>query len=107
MMETDNKFKETILSTRHRQLNRQIIPNFHLVWLDEDNHYPSFLTKFQEIINTVNVFNNVDQCIDFIIKMENHEGLLVVSAEIFHFIHPIVQDMSQISSIYILSQKRN
>jgi hypothetical protein len=84
-----------------------MVQNFHLVWLDRNIDETSndmcrnFITNFQQIVNTVNTFIDVDECIDFIMDIEE-QVFMIISKEFSEIISPIVQDISQINLVYIL-----
>jgi hypothetical protein len=96
-------------STRLRRLpyGTRMVQNFHLVWLDRNIDETSndmcrnFITNFQQIVNTVNTFIDVDECIDFIMDIEE-QVFMIISKEFSEIISPIVQDISQINLVYIL-----
>jgi hypothetical protein len=57
------------------------------------------------LVNTVNAFIDADECIDFITDGEQEKIFMIISGTFSQIIVPIVQDISQISSIYSLGQK--
>ncbi len=70
-----------------RQLNTPVVQNFHLVWLDgdidevNDDGYRDSITKLRQVVNTVNTFDDVDECIDFITDI-NEKTFMVISQEL-------------------------
>jgi tetratricopeptide (TPR) repeat protein len=105
------KTKSTTASSSARlrpALNARIVQNFHLVWLDgsideTNDDYRNSVTKLQQVVNTVNTFINVDECIDFIIDI-GEKAFVVISGEFSQPIISIVQDISQVNCVYIFSK---
>jgi predicted CoA-binding protein len=94
-----------------RQLpNVRMVQNFHLVWLDssidevnnDDCH--NSITKLREVVDTINTFRDVDECIDFVTEIKEVEAFMLVSEEFSQVIVPIVRDIPQVSSVYIFCQ---
>jgi tetratricopeptide (TPR) repeat protein len=96
----------------HRPSNARMVQNFHLVWLDgsidemnnEDRH--NSITQLRQVVNTVNIFIDVDECIDFVTDIKNEETFMLVSGTFSQIIVPIIQDMSQIRSVYIFCEDK-
>jgi tetratricopeptide (TPR) repeat protein len=95
-----------------RLLDTRIVQNFHLVWLDENidevnnNDYRNSITKFRQIVNTVNTFIDVDQCMDFITDYKEEKAFMVISSEFSQIAVPIIQNISQVSSVYIFCENK-
>jgi tetratricopeptide (TPR) repeat protein len=109
IMATNPKATTASSSTSPRRLlNARMIQNFHLVWLDgsidemNDDCHKS-ITKLRQVVNTVNTFINVDECIDFITDIEE-KCFVVISEEFSPPIISIVQDISPVSCVYIFRQ---
>jgi hypothetical protein len=56
----------------------------------------------RQVVNTVNTFINVDECIDFITDI-GEKTFVVISGEFSQPIVSIVQDISQVNCVYIFS----
>jgi len=90
-----------------RQLHIPVVQNFHLVWLDEslgeDNNDEccEAVMKLRQIVNTVNTFTDVDECIDFITDIERELCIMLVSEFFFGIIAFIIPEVRQITSVYI------
>jgi hypothetical protein len=68
-----------------RLRNVRMIQNFHLVWLDgsiyeTNDDCRNSITKLRQVVNTVNTFVDVDECIDFITDIRE-KAFLVISGE--------------------------
>jgi hypothetical protein len=83
-----------------------MVQNFHLVWLNRgtdevnDDDCRKFITKLREVVNTVNMFVDVDECIDFITDIEE-KVFIVISGELSPSIISIIEDISQVNCVYI------
>jgi hypothetical protein len=90
-----------------RPVNARMVQNFHLVWLDEsfddvnNDDCHKFITQLRQVVNTVNTFIDVDECIDFITDIKEEKTFMIVSGRFCQIIVPVVQDISHVSSVYI------
>ena len=87
-------------------LTERVIQNFHLVWLDSrisetDDDYRNYIQKLKEIVNTVNTFVSVDQCIDFISEIPDETAFMITSGALTQTAVSVIDNMTQISGIYI------
>jgi hypothetical protein len=93
-------------TTPRRLLNPQIVQNFHLVWLDasvdevNDGDCGNSIAKLRQVVNT---FIDVDECIDFITDIKE-KVFMIISAEFSQTIISIIQDIPQVSGIYIFRE---
>jgi hypothetical protein len=84
-----------------------MVQNFHLVWLDENidetnnDDCRNSITKLRQVINTVNTFNNVDECIDFIDSIKEEKAFMISSGALGQTTAPMIHDKSQVNTIYI------
>jgi tetratricopeptide (TPR) repeat protein len=84
-----------------------MIQNFHLVWLDgsidEDNNDDcrNTIIKLRQVVNTVNTFIDVDECIDFINDIKEEKTFMIISGTFGQTTVPVVHDKLQVSTIYI------
>jgi tetratricopeptide (TPR) repeat protein len=88
--------------------NARIVQNFHLVWLDgsideTNDDCRNSITKLRQVVNTVNTFVDVDECIDFITDI-GEEAFVVISVEFSQPTISIVQNISQVNCVYIFSK---
>jgi tetratricopeptide (TPR) repeat protein len=94
-----------------RPLSIRIIQNFHLVWLDEnidenDDDYRNSITQLRQVVNTINTFMDIDECIDFITDIPKETAFMIVSETCSQYIIPVVQDILQIKSVYIFCENQ-
>jgi hypothetical protein len=87
------------------------IQNFLLVWLtsniDEVNNvdFISSITKLRQVANVVEMFTDVDECVDFITDMENEQIFMISSETLDQTMVSIVQDITQVNSVYIFRRQ--
>ena len=90
-----------------RPSNVRMVQNFHLVWLDgsidemNNDDCRNTITKLRQVMNTVNTFTNVNECIDFISGITEAKAFMISSGAFGQTTVPTVHDMRQVSAIYI------
>ena len=94
-----------------RILRTRILQNFHLVWFDENinedsDDYQNSITQLQQVVNTVNIFTDIDECIDFITDITEEATLMIVSEVFNQNTLSVVQDISQIKSVYVMCKNK-
>ncbi|CAF0897623.1 unnamed protein product [Adineta steineri] len=100
-------------STRsHRSRNAQTFQNYHLVWLYEgiddlsNDIYSNAIIKLHGVVNTINTFTDVDECINFITDDEEKKIVMIIPGSLCQTIVPIVQDIPQVHCVYIYSEDK-
>ena len=92
-----------------RLISVPMVQNFYLVWLDEsidevnDNDCHNSIIKLRQVVNAVNTFIDIDECIDFITDT-NEKVFVVISGKFSQTTISIVQYIPDVSSIYIFSK---
>ena len=87
--------------------NTRIIQNCHIVWLDQSidevssDDCRNSIMKLRQIVNTVKIFVDMDECLDFITDHKEEKAFMVLSGDFGQTIAPIVQDISEVSYVYI------
>jgi tetratricopeptide (TPR) repeat protein len=90
-----------------RPPNGRMVQNFRLIWLDgsideiNNDDYCNSITKLRQIVNTVNTFTDVDECIGFINDIKEEKIFMISSGALGQTIVPVVHDKPQVSTIYI------
>ncbi|CAF0927206.1 unnamed protein product [Rotaria sp. Silwood1] len=76
-----------------------------LVWLDSTIKYTDDwteeLNRAREIINNLKIFDNPNDCINFMKMVVNDKIFLIVSHQFVHFICSIKSELRSLSSIYV------
>ena len=89
-------------STSRSQCLRQ---NYSIVWLDEnDKNYRNSLIELQQVIDTVDLFIDIDECIDSITDRPDEAVYMIVSEKYIQQLSLVIGDISQVKSIYIFYQ---
>ena len=89
-----------------------MVQNFLLIWLDgsidevNNDDCRNSITKLRQVVNDVNTFTDMDECIDFITDIKEEKAFMIVSGTFSQIIVPIVQDISQVSCVYIFCENK-
>jgi tetratricopeptide (TPR) repeat protein len=103
---------ERISVRRHRLPNARMVQNFLLIWLDtniDENNSDdcrNTITKLRQVVNAVNTFVDVDECIDFITEIKEEKAFMIVSGALGQTTVPLAHNMPQLTAIYILCGNR-
>ena len=94
---------------RRRSIN--MAQNVLLIWLDEkiDKHNEDFrntISQFQRIVNTINIFTDGEQCIDFLNNMDDGKACIIIGDSFRQAIVPRIHNMSQVGRIFISSDRK-
>jgi hypothetical protein len=105
---TESTTKSSNIIPRHPPYAR-IIQNFHLAWLDRsidetNDDYRDSITEFQKVVDMVNTFVDVDECVDFI-RDRAENVFVIISGEFAQHAIPVIQDIPEVRSVYIYSKK--
>ncbi|CAF1452209.1 unnamed protein product, partial [Adineta steineri] len=101
----NSESKFTLLSTQVSY--EDTIQNVCLIWLDknigEENDIDcmNIIVQLRQVINDIQTFTDVDECVAFINVITDKKICLVSSGALGHTIVPIIHDRAQISDIYI------
>ena len=92
-------------------LTQRIIQNFHLVWLDgnineNDDDCRNSIKKLKQIVNTVNTFIDIDECVDFIDRIPEETAFMIISGAFGETTMPVIHNKKQVSGIYIVCENK-
>jgi Tfp pilus assembly protein PilF len=85
----------------------RIVQNFRLIWLDNgiDEVYSddsiNTIIKLREVVNTINKFTDLNECIQFITGIEDEKAFVITSASLGQDLVPNIHDLPQVDAIYI------
>jgi tetratricopeptide (TPR) repeat protein len=102
----------TSIEASSMRRHRPMVQNFHLVWLDgsideiNNDDCRNSITKLRQIVNTVNTFTDVNECIDFITDIKDEMTFMIISEAFSPIIVPVVEAISQVSSVYIVCENK-
>ncbi|CAF1267984.1 unnamed protein product [Adineta steineri] len=92
---------------RSRRLYGGTVQNFVVAWLDENideennTDCQNTISKLREVVNTVNTFTNMEECVTFITDSKAEKIFMILSSALGQITVPVVHDMVQVSTIYI------
>ncbi|CAF1513469.1 unnamed protein product, partial [Didymodactylos carnosus] len=95
---------------RRRIEPQELIQNFLLLWLDayideSTDDFRNSMKQLRRTVNTIETFQDTDECINFITKLENKKVFLIISGALCQTIVPNIHQLDQIYSIYIFCRK--
>jgi hypothetical protein len=96
----------TTQSYHNTYRNRRIVENSLLIGLDStidecNDDCRNIITELRCIVNSTNVFNDVDQCVEFLSQINDEKAFMIVSGALGQQIVPIIHDLPQLNAIYI------
>jgi len=81
---------------------------FRVIWLDSNidkityNNYVDIINQLEQVVNIVNPFTNIAECIDLITDVKNEKIFMIISETFSQVIlNPVIQDNHQVHYIYI------
>jgi hypothetical protein len=82
-------------------IGSHVVENFILVWIDfnideSNNNTRTYITRLQSIINSIKIFTNLDQCVDFITDLVDEKVLMIISGDMSQQFVPIFQELIQL-----------
>ncbi|CAF1434612.1 unnamed protein product [Adineta steineri] len=99
-------------SRRSRRLDGATVQNFLVVWLDENINEENnidcqnTITKLREVVNAVNTFTNMEECVTFITDIEAEKVFVILSDTLGQATVPVIHDMTQVNTIYIFCENK-
>ena len=94
------------------RFRRHILQNSVLLWLDSDvdessRDFQNMKTQLQTVVNNIKVFTKPDPCVDFLTDTNEAKVFMITSKTIGEQIVPLIHDVPQLDSIYILSDNES
>jgi len=104
--------KESNTSISYKNLRHRIIEDFVVVWLDSnisetDSNYQNYITQLQHVFSPISIFNDPEQCIDFLTDIMNEKVFLIVSDTLGYQLMRFIQDLSQLQTIYVFGEHKS
>ena len=95
-------------SSGSAQPTQRMVQQFFLVWIDPNidqstADYHKSVAQLRSIVNDVTSFKQPDDAIDFLTDIHGMSGFLIVTDTIGQRILPLIQDISILDTIYILT----
>lgn len=90
----------------------RIIQNFLLVWFavngeESRDDFHGSITQLQLVVNTIKIFNDIDQCIDYLTEDKIETVFIIVPVNFAQHIVPLIHHVPQLDSIYVLSDQNS
>ncbi len=104
--------KETPVQTkgvtaRLQRINVQRVQNVLLIWLDNNIDEKSTdcrnnINQLRRVVNGVNIFTDIDPCIDFLTDIYDQKVFVLISGSLCHNIIPLIHEITQLHTIFVL-----
>lgn len=111
-MTVKKKSATALLSVRlGRSRNAHKVQNFHVVWLDSNidvvnsAYCRNSIMRLRQVVNTINIFDQVDECIDSIDRNKEDKTFMIVSGTFGQTTVPAVHDKPQVDTIQLYGLK--
>ena len=94
-----------------RRANMKMVHNVVFIWLDDSIDDTSIncndkSKQVQHVINTVDMFSDVDQCIDYLTDVSNEKVCMIIACETSSRIIPLIHDICQLYTIFIFCENK-
>jgi len=93
-------------STTRRRTNVRRVQNVALIWLDnstdrDSEDYQNTMTQLQCVVNTIEIFTDDVQCIDFLKHVTDEKVIMIISDALCQNTLPLIHNIVQIHAIFI------
>ena len=93
-------------------LKQRRAQNFLLIWLDADidqtkEDCQNMLTQLRTIVNDVNIFTQLDECIQFLSTIDGGKAFVIASGSLGQCLVPGIHAMPQLDEIYIFDSNKS
>jgi hypothetical protein len=90
----------------------QLSQNFLLLWLDANfdeskEDYKNSIQHLRDIVATITIFTDADQCLDFLTDIKDEKVFMIVSGALGQYIIPEIQACPQLDSVYVFCDKQS
>ena len=90
------------------RVRRRLLENVVVIWLDSEidlsrHVYQHSLNQLRKIVNSIELFTYIDDCIDYLNEIKNVKVCMIVSDILGQQIVPCIQDISCLDEIYVFS----
>ena len=99
--------------TTYQQIDLKTVKNNLLIWLDgnideESNaEYKRMITQLKRFVETVKTFTDSDQCVEFILTLENETVYMITSGSLGQRIVPRISPLRQMNWIFVFCGDQN
>ena len=107
-LESEESHPTTSSASDTSQPIKRIVQNFVLIWLDTNldestTDYHNSISLIRTVVNDVSGFKQPDEAIDFLTEIEAVSAFLIVNRSLGAQILPLIHDIPQLDTIYILN----
>ncbi|CAF3495163.1 unnamed protein product [Rotaria socialis] len=93
-------------STALRARRSRIVQNYLVVWLDANidekkEHFQKSLVELRKIVVTLDLFTDVDQCIEYLKRIDGQKIFLITSGSLGKKTVPLIHDVAQLDTIFV------
>ncbi|CAF4770316.1 unnamed protein product, partial [Rotaria magnacalcarata] len=67
----------------------------------------SAIGELQHVSDTIHIFRDRDQCIDFLTDSDNDKACMIISGALCQNVVPLTHDITQLQTIFILSREKD
>jgi tetratricopeptide (TPR) repeat protein len=88
------------------RIQHQITQNYIVVWLNintknSNTNVDDSINKLQHVVNSVDIFTDSNQCIDFLTDVRDEKILLIIFGSHIHKLVSLIEDIPQLHFIYV------
>lgn len=101
------------INTKQSQPTRsRIVENLFLIWLvshgdESKKDFHDSISQLRWIVNTIEIFNDIDQCIDFLTENKFEKSFMIIPANLSRHIVPLIHCTPQLDSIYVFAEENS
>ncbi|UJR07884.1 hypothetical protein I4U23_012166 [Adineta vaga] len=106
-MSTQNSSSAKIVKCKQEMTQQKILENCIVLWLDENldfstDHSQKWISQLRNIVNTIETFNDIDICLEYLTQLKDEKIFFIVSASLLNQIAVLEDKFIQLTSIYVL-----
>lgn len=96
------------VSENRRPLQR-IVENFMIIWLNSNikDFNENSIIQLRSIVNSISTFNDLNQCIECIVRPRPEKLFVIVSNNLGPSLLPHIHTVDQVQSVYILCDEKS
>ncbi|CAF2683234.1 unnamed protein product [Rotaria sp. Silwood2] len=89
----------------------KLFRNFLLIWLDANidessEHYHNSIKHLRCTVNTIETFQDTEECVDYVSKFQNEKAFLIISGALCQTVVPRIHQITQVYSVYVFCRKQ-
>ena len=96
----------SVLASSDNQRRERTNDNFIVFWITTDPPGLQSIKELRQIINSIHIYDNEDECINRLTDIHEEKIFLIVPESLSHAVIPVVHQRSQIKYIYVLNLEK-